>query len=315
MQDLLRRKLVFFGGKGGVGKTTCAAAFAAHAAANGKKTLIVSTDPAHSTADAFDLPIGSKERQILPNLWGLEIDPEVEAASYIDQVKANLKEVISPAFFGEIQRQVEIAQVSPGAEEAALFDRLVTVIDEAQHQYDLVVLDTAPTGHTLRLLSLPELMSAWVDGMVSRREKAHALKQIWKTDESSSDDPMTDPVYRVLMERRRKFAIARRLLLEPYHTAFVFVLNAEKLPILETKRAVQLLGRYKIPIGGIVVNRVLPDDPEGGFLQRRKEQERQYLTEIEQEFGRYRRQYVPMMDQDVRGVACLKQIATFLIQT
>jgi arsenite/tail-anchored protein-transporting ATPase len=312
MQELLRKQLVFFGGKGGVGKTTCAAAFALNAAEQGRQTLIVSTDPAHSTADAFEIPIGPAVRQILPNLWGLEIDPEKEAEAYIEQVKANLKEVVSPAFFGEIQRQVEIAQVSPGAEEAALFDRLVTVIDEAQREYDLVVFDTAPTGHTLRLLSLPELMTAWVDGMVKRRETAHQLNQMWKTDgqESRLED---DPVYRVLAERRRKFAVARRLLLDRGTTSFVFVLIPEKLPILETRKAVDVLGKHKIPIAGLVVNRVLPEAPEGSFLLRRKEQERLYLAEIEREFRALHRQYVPMLDQDVRGVETLRTVAGYLM--
>lgn len=312
MRDLLQRKLVFFGGKGGVGKTTCASAFALEAAARGKRTLIVSTDPAHSTADAFGLPIGPEEREILPGLWALEINPEREAQAYINQVKQNLKEVVTAAYFSEIERQVDIAQVSPGAEEAALFDRLVTVIDQAEERYDLVVFDTAPTGHTLRLLSLPELMSAWVDGMVKRRQKTHTLNQMWKTDESKSDDLESDPVYRILMERRRKFAMARRILLERESTAFIFVLIPERLPILETKMAVAMLERYKIPIAGLVVNRVLPDDPEGAFLRRRKEQERTYLHEIEQTFRPFRRQYVPMLDQDVTGVGTLRLIAGHL---
>ena len=312
MRDLLQRRFVFFGGKGGVGKTTSAAAFATYAASQGKRTLIVSTDPAHSTADAFAIPIGPEVRQILPNLWGLEIDPEVEAAQYISQVKKNLVQVVSPAFFHEIERQVDVAQVSPGAEEAALFDRLVTVIDEAERSYDLVVFDTAPTGHTLRLLSLPELMTAWVDGMIKRREKVHTLNQMWQTKEGPSEEVQNDPVYQILMERRRKFAVARRMLLDRTTTAFVFVMNPEKLPILETKKAVQVMERYKIPIAGIIVNRVLPENPEGAFLQRRKEQERVYLAEIEQEFRSYRRHYVPMLERDVRGVDTLREIMGYL---
>lgn len=313
MRDLLRRRLLFFGGKGGVGKTTCASAFAIWAAAQGRRTLIVSTDPAHSTADAFAIPIGPEEREIMPNLWGLEIDPELEANRYIDQVKQNLKQVVTPTFFGEIERQVDIAQVSPGAEEAALFDRLVTIIDEAQQRYDLVIFDTAPTGHTLRLLSLPELMSAWIDGMIKRREKVHTLNQMWKTGDGPPEDASEDPVYRILAERRRKFAVARRVLLEPASTGFVFVMIPEKLPILETEKAVQVLERYKIPISGLVVNRVLPEAPEGAFLQRRKEQELEYLAEIQRKFGRYERSYVPMLDHDVRGVETLRRIASFLI--
>ncbi|MFZ5816693.1 MAG: ArsA family ATPase [Bacillota bacterium] len=313
MRDLLQRRLLFFGGKGGVGKTTCAAAFATYAASQGRRTLIVSTDPAHSTADAFALPIGPEVRQILPNLWGLEIDPEAEASRYISQVKQNLSTVVSPAFFHEIERQIEVAQVSPGAEEAALFDRLVTVIDEAEGTYDLVVFDTAPTGHTLRLLSLPELMTAWVEGMIKRREKVHTLNQMWRTEEGPPEDVEEDPVYRILMERRRKFAVARRLLLDRPTTAFVFVMNPEKLPILETQKAVKVLEQYKIPIGGIIVNRVLPENPEGSFLQRRKEQEREYLAEIEREFRSYRRQYIPMLDRDVRGVETLREIIQHLV--
>lgn len=194
-----------------------------------------------------------------------------------------------------------------------MFDRIVSVIDEGEAKYDLVVFDTAPTGHTLRLLSLPELMSAWVDGMIKRRETVQTLNQMWKTDDQASDDPATDPIYRVLMERRRKFSMARRLLLEHHNTTFVFVLIPEKMPILETQRAVQVLERYRIPIAALIVNRVLPEIPEGAFLQRRKEQEREYLTEINDEFGRFARYYVPMLDHDVRGLDSLRKIADYLV--
>ncbi len=310
---LLERRILFFGGKGGVGKTTSASAMALWASRQGRKVLLVSTDPAHSTADIFDCEIGPEEREIAPNLTALEIDPDRESEHYIQTVKENLRQVVSLAFREEVEKHVEMARLAPGAEEAALFDRITTILDTAADRYDLVVFDTAPTGHTLRLLTLPQLMSAWMDGMIRRREKSNELHAVWKgMGGERPADPDDDPVARTLKERRRKLAKAGRLLKDTATTAFVLVLIPEKLPILETAKALQVLEHHGVPVGGMVVNRVLPEEPEGAFLQRRKAQEAEYLAEIRERFGRYRPIYVPMLDRDVRGMESLTRIGDYL---
>ena len=311
----LDRRILFFGGKGGVGKTTCATAFALLASEAGQRTLLVSTDPAHSTGDILETELGPSERRITEHLWALEIDSEKAAAEYIDRVRIHLLRVAPEHLRAEMERQVEIARVSPGAEEAALFDRVAELVLTVHDQYDLVVFDTAPTGHTLRLLTLPELLQAWIDGLLERRKRVNELSTMWRqmTVGGSPDEETTDPVEKILTARRRKFFQMRELLLSPGETAFVFVLLAERLPILETAKAVDMLRRFKVPVGGLVVNRILPESSGGHpFLAARKEQEQRYMIEIEETFPDLPRIELPLLPHDVVGPDALQEIVGHL---
>ncbi len=311
----LDRRILFFGGKGGVGKTTCATAFALLASEAGRRTLLVSTDPAHSTGDILETELGPSERRITEHLWALEIDSEKAAAEYIDRVRIHLLRVAPEHLRAEMERQVEIARVSPGAEEAALFDRVAELVLTVHDQYDLVVFDTAPTGHTLRLLTLPELLQAWIDGLLERRKRVNELSTMWRqmTVGGSPDEETTDPVEKILTARRRKFFQMRELLLSPGETAFVFVLLAERLPILETAKAVVMLHRFKVPVGGLVVNRILPENSQDHpFLAARKDQEQRYMKEIVDTFPDLPRIELPLLPHDVVGPDALQEIVGHL---
>lgn len=307
---LLDRQIVFFGGKGGVGKTTLAAAFALVAAKQGRRTLLVSTDPAHSTGDILEADLGPEPRQVVPELWAMEIDPAQEADQYIADVKARIAETTPPRLVAEVERQIDIARVTPGAEEAALFDRFTQIIGEAGSQYDRVCFDTAPLGHTLRLLSLPELMTAWMSGLIGRRTKVNVLGRMWRTvaGAAAAEVERDDPVLAALEERKRRFQRARALLTDARRTAFVFVIIPEQLPILETEKAVLALDSYDIPVGAIIVNRVLPARAEGEFLARRRERETRYLGQIAETFSAYPVYHVPLLETDVRGMAALERV-------
>ena len=312
----LQRRVLFFGGKGGVGKTTCATAFAMLAARRGRRTLLVSTDPAHSTADILETRIGPDVGPLGENLWAVQVDPEREADRYIEQVRKQLFGAVKPHLKVEVERQIEMARVSPGAEEAALFDRIADLVQEARRTYDLLVFDTAPTGHTLRLLTLPELMQAWVEGMLHRRQQVNQMSAMWRqmTVGRGADD-VEDPVEAALLARRRKFYQMRQVLLDRGASAFVFVLNAERLPIVETDRALNLLSRHGVPIGGLIVNRVLPEAAaDHPFLRARKEQEARYLAEIDDRFAAYLRLRLPLLPHDVVGQEGLRQVADALEQ-
>lgn len=310
----LERRVLFFGGKGGVGKTTCAAAFALLAAGRGRRTLLVSTDPAHSTGDVLCARLGPEPRPVSENLHAVELDPERLAERYIEEVRGQLFKAVPSRLKAEVDRQIDMARVSPGAEEAALFDHLAELVRVRRREYDLLVFDTAPTGHTLRLLTLPELMQAWVDGLLKRRRQVNQLGAMWRqmTVGQGADDA-GDPVEAALMARRRRFYQARQVLLDPGETAFVFVLTPERLPIAETARALGMLGRHGVPIGGLVVNRVLPDEVDGHpFLVARKRQERAYLDEIDARFSHQPRLRLPLLAQDVSGPEGLRQIRAAL---
>jgi len=311
----LETPITFFGGKGGVGKTTLAAAFALRSSERGARTLLVSTDPAHSTGDILGIPLSGDASGITPTLFAMEIDPEAEADRYIADVKERVRQVASPRILDEVEREIDLARTSPGAEEAALLDRFAELMQLAGGTYDRVVFDTAPTGHTVRLLSLPELMGRWIDGLVSRRRKVRSLGRMWRNVAGAAagtagrDD---DPVLEALEQRQARFRAARDIVTDPKRTAFVFVLTPERLPILETRKAAAALERSRIPVAAVIVNRVLPADVEGGFLARRREREARYLEEIDRDLSAYPRMRVPLFDSDIQGVEGLRRVVSAL---
>lgn len=306
MQEL-QNKIVFVGGKGGVGKSTTTAAIAFQSAEKGSKTLLVSTDPAHNLGDIFNQKIGGKVKNISVNLDGLEIDPDVETANYIKGVKENIKGVVHSGMMEEVHRQLDTAKASPGADEAALFDKLISIILEESERYDTIIFDTAPTGHTIRLLSLPELMGIWIEGMLQKRQKTNENY----TQLLNDGEPIEDPIYEVLKSRKERFSKAREVLLDPEQTSFIFVLNPERLPILETKKALELLDKYHLHVKTLIVNKILPENPEGEFLGKRKEHERQYVLMIEETFKKQELFYVPLFSDDITDKQQLEHFSGF----
>ncbi|HEY5649666.1 MAG TPA: TRC40/GET3/ArsA family transport-energizing ATPase, partial [Nitrospiria bacterium] len=285
LQPSFDLKLVFFGGKGGVGKTTCASAYALKAAQCGKKTLLVSTDLAHSLSDLFGLPIGGRATELDSGLTGLEIDPDREAQVYLDRIRSGFSHRLDPEAARTFSRQLDLAAASPGSQEAALFDKITDLILQAGGAYDLVVFDTAPTGQTLRLLMLPEMMGSWIDSLTTQRSKVSAFFKMFTRVSGNPD--MEDPILELLKKRRGKFSRCREVLTDPNQTGFYFVLIPEKLPILETQNAIPRLEKFGIPISGMIINRLLPSDADGEFLEKRREQEKSYLAEINSIFKKW----------------------------
>lgn len=339
---LLNRRILFVGGKGGVGKTTVASALALRMAESGKRVLLVSTDPAHSLGDVFDTRIGDTPREIAPNLYAIEIDPDRQVERYLETVKRTMRGFVRPEMYGEIERQIELTRHSPGAAEAALMDEMARLMDDAGRSYDVVVFDTAPTGHTLRLLTLPEIMTAWMDGLLKNRDRSDAFGRAVEKlgggaggrsggsargsaggDDLSwfegaaepSVDSRAERVREILTARRTSFARARRLLLDRDATAFLFVLIPEKLPILETEKAVRVLEENGVPVAGLVVNRVLPEHSLGDFLEKRRAQEAEYLARIDRTFRAIPRVRIPLLPTDVQGPEALREVGKHLPAT
>ena len=323
--------ILFVGGKGGVGKSTTAASLAVHLADSGEKILLVSTDPAHSLGDLFETSVGDRKREIVPGLHALEIDPGQEVEKYLARVKSTMRHYVQPAMYSEIERQIELTRHSPGAEEAALMDRVTTLMQEGAISHDRIIFDTAPTGHTLRLLALPEIMAAWTTGLLKSRERSDSLgkavDRLRGREQASGDelawlddvkeevtDERTQKIQEVLLERQRRFSKARRLLLDPEITAFILVLIPEKLPILESEKTHAVLRQHKIPVAGLVVNRTLPENQVlGEFLESRRSQEAEYLEQIERVFSKLPRVRIPLLSRDVQGINALREIAQHLL--
>jgi arsenite-transporting ATPase len=314
---LAARRIVFVGGKGGVGKTTVAAALAVTAADRGRRTLVVSTDPAHSLGDVFDMTIGGAERRITEHLWGLEIDPDAEADTHIEQVKRQMKCLVHPRMYGEVDRQLDFARLAPGTIEAALLERMAEIMATAGAAWDLLVFDTAPTGHTLRLLSLPDIMSAWTEGLLKHQARSSSLgsmlgRLVVDTPADYEKGSRAARLNELLLDRQRKLRRARDLLLDAGTTAFLLVLNPDRLSILESRKAVALLERVHVPVAAAIVNRVLCEEASGGFLEGRRRQESVYLKEIERAFTPIPRRIVPLSAEDVHGVDSLRRLGLLI---
>ncbi len=313
LNPLLEQEVVFFGGKGGVGKTTCSAAFALAASRRGQRVLLVSTDPAHSTADIFETPIGSSERELQPRLTALEVDGEGEAARYIADVKRDIERMFSPNVIRQAHRQIEMAAASPGLMEVALLDRMIDLIVGRSGEFDLIVFDTAPTGHTMQLLRMPDAITTWIKALVKHRR---AILEFDRGGEQTDEAALAaDPVLEALERRHERLGSLRTILTDRRRTSFVLVTIPERLAIEETLRAEELLSDTGVDVGGLVVNRVLPEGLEGEFYHSRKDQEGRYLTEIDRRFPRLRRVHVRQLPRDVYGLDSLGVVSEQLISS
>ena len=223
---------VFVGGKGGVGKTTVSAATALWMAKQGKKTLVISTDPAHSLADSLEKPIGHLPTPIMENLHAVEIDPEVAMEDY--QAKMKEQAAANPGMgMDMLQDQMDMASMSPGIDEAAAFDKFLQYM--TTDEYDIVIFDTAPTGHTLRLLSFPEIMDSWVGKMIKIRKQVGSMAKAFKNimpfmgDEEEEDRALED-----MEVTKKKIREARAVMADPERTSFKMVVIPEEMSIYES---------------------------------------------------------------------------------
>jgi arsenite-transporting ATPase len=311
---LLERRTIFFGGKGGVGKTTCSAAFALGASRRGKRVLLVSTDPAHSTSDIFEHAIGGEVQPLGANLWGVEIDPDEEAARYVEQVKLDIEKMFSAAVVARARKQIDLAAASPGLSEVALLERMIDVIlanEAGRSRFDLIVFDTAPTGHTLQLLRMPDAMTAWIEALVKHRRAVLAIDH--QSEEQRDAAAASDPVLVALERRHRRLTELRAHLTDRGRASFVLVTIPERLAIDESARAAETLRATALDLGGLVVNRVLPDNLSGEFYTARKAQEGEYLDEIARRFERLPRVVVRQLPRDVHGLGPLTAVADQLL--
>jgi arsenite-transporting ATPase len=284
-------QFVFFGGKGGVGKTTVSCAYGHRCATDGVRTLVVSTDPAHSVSDVFDQQFADEPRSVdgVEGLDAMEIDPEDEMQRHLDEIRESLSEQVSAAMVSEINRQLEMSHGTPGAYESALFDAFVDVMREESDPYDRVVFDTAPTGSTLRLLGLPDFLGDWIDRLLYKRKQSIDLFEKAAIGDMEPRRLLEgDPVIERLQQRKEFFEFAGETMRTD--AAFFLVFNPDQLSVNETERAIEEFTDRDLSVRGLVANKLTPspDDDETGrgarYLREKVETERDRLRQVREGF-------------------------------
>jgi arsenite-transporting ATPase len=306
-------KYVFFGGKGGVGKTVMAGATALWLAGRGKRTLLASTNPVHSLSGLLDQNVGGGHTAVtgIANLWAYEIDTR----ETIERSKREIREKIQWFLkFADISTKaddfVESATMNPAFEESAMFENMVEMM--LKRDYDAYVFDTAPTANARRLLGMSKVYALWVEKMLKSRQEARTLREMLSFSKKKEDDPLLE----YLLAFRSRLGQARQLLTDPSRTAFFFVTLPEALPIAVITRFIGWFHEFGIPIGGVIVNMVLDrqalgaDVPE--FVQNRLGMQDDHMRTIVEKFDGSVRAIVPLFDQEVRGTAMLGRAATAL---
>jgi arsenite-transporting ATPase len=297
-------RIILNTGKGGVGKTSISAATALRLAERGYRTIVLSTDAAHSLADSFDVPLGPEPVQIAPNLWGQEI----EVLHELDQHWTRLQEYMNTLLTSQGLEGVvaEEMTVIPGAEELAGLVRITQ--HEKSGQFDVVIVDCAPTADTLRLLSFPDAARWWLEKIFPiQRTATRFLRPIAKmvTDVPMPGDDIFDSVQGLL----RSIDEVHGLLADPQLTSVRIVLNPEKMVIKEAQRIFTYLNLFGYTTDLVVCNRVIPDDVHDDYFAGWKASQRRYRGLVGESFAPVPILDVPLFEQEVVGFDMLRRMA------
>jgi len=313
MQAHPKMKYIFFGGKGGVGKTIMAGAAALWFAQQGKKTLLASTNPVHSLSnllnqDVFGKPVLICDEQ---RCYAFEIDTKES----IERSKQEIREKIAWFLkFADItikaEEFVESATMNPAFEESAMFENMLDLM--FKDEYDIYVFDTAPTANARRLLGMSKVYSLWVDKMLKSREEAKVIRKTLSYTKKEEKDPLMD----YLLQFKDRMGNAKVLLTDPQLTSFFFVTLPESLPIAVITRFIQWFHDFGIPVGGVIVNGLIQketvkaDSPE--FVRNRVKMQDEHMEEIWEIFSDRVRSVIPLFETEIQGPVMLRKMASRL---
>lgn len=313
IQEHDQLRYIFFGGKGGVGKTAMAGATAIWLAKEGKRVILASTNPVHSlsgllTQNVFGKPTSVKD---VLNLWAYEIDTK----ETIERSKQDIRDKIQWFLkFADISTKaeefVESATMNPAFEESAMFENMVELM--LRDEYDVYVFDTAPTANARRLLGMSKVYSLWVNKMLKSREEARSLRELLSFTKKKEADPLMD----YLVSFRDRMGKAQKLLTDADLTAFFFVTLPEALPIAVITRFIGWFHDFGIPVGGVIVNmlidrsQVTAESPE--FVHNRVDMQSRYMEDIWDKFDGMVRSTIPLYETEVRGTSTLTRMGEAL---
>ncbi|AHF79755.1 ArsA family ATPase [Thermococcus paralvinellae] len=317
-------RVLFFIGKGGVGKTTSAAATSIALSKKGYKTLIVSIDPAHNLGDVLMVKLNDKPKEIIENLYAMELDMEKLIQSYLKHLEKNLKHMYKYLTVINLEKYFEILSFSPGIEEYATLEAIREILMEGE-KWDVIVFDTPPTGLTLRVLALPRISLIWADKLIEIRrkilERRKAIEKIQGErkfiiegqEYKLPSDEEEDAVMKELKKYREEIEFVHKIITNPEKTTVVAVMNPEMLPFYETERAYGSLNKFKIPFKLIVLNKILELEEVPPKLKVKIEAQKKVLELTKSKFKGIDIAKVPMFEEEPRGLEWLERIGGVIV--
>jgi len=310
-----RLKYIFFGGKGGVGKTVMAGAAALWSAKQGKRTLLASTNPVHSLSNLFEQNVFGRPVVVCDEQKCHAF--EIDTRETIERSKKNIREKINWFLkFADITTKaedfIESATMNPAFEESAMFENMIDLM--FKDEYDFYVFDTAPTANARRLLGMSKVYGLWVDKMLKSKEEATSLRDLLSFTKKKEEDPLLD----YLLDFKDRMAHAKDLLTDDALTAFFFVTLPESLPIAVITRFINWFYEFGIPVGGVVVNGVIPKEQivvdTAEFVQNRIKMQEEHMEQIWKIFGDKVRAVAPLFETEVKGTKMLNRMVDQLLK-
>lgn len=309
---------VIFAGKGGLGKTTLSSALAFHVSQNMKKrVLCFSTDPQASLSDIFEKNVfGKGETQVVENLNLLEIDADNKIASYTASIKQKIRDLYKiDEIPKEIEDYIDSASSDPAFYESAVYDGMIDVV--SQKKYDFHIFDMPPFGHGIRMISIADILSQWVQKITETRKQAleyeNTAKRI-KREKSNKDSIIVgeEEFVQELESIGSRITSFHDLLSNANQTAFIMVLTPEKMSIVDTEHAIKMFEDLGLKISGIVVNQIYPvellKDPNvSEFLKNRILNQKPMIKEIFQKFGDLVVGVIPMFNTEPKGIEMIEK--------
>jgi len=306
------KRLIMIGGKGGVGKTTCASAIALHFALQGKKTLIISSDPTPSLSDIFEMEIGDRETPIrdLANLWGIEISSEVVLMKWKERFGPEIYEVVS-SFASLDYDFVDYVGGAPGIEEEYMLNYILELVESGQ--YELVVWDTAPAGHTLRLLHLPQIFIKHLEAATKFYMNLYSYFE--KLKESVKFKKGKKSLLEIISGWEDLAEKVVNFIRDPEKTEFIVVTIPEALGVKQTERILKDFDEYQLKVNHLIVNYVI-QEADCEFHRVRREMQQSYIGILKKQYShRIQLIEVGLSACEIKGVERIKKVADILFAT
>lgn len=318
----------FFLGKGGVGKTTSAAAYSVNKALQGKRVLVVSLDPAHNLGDVFDTELGDEPVKLMDNLVAIEVDYDRMIKKHLKELTEKIKDIYGYLKIFNLDKYVDVLKHSPGVEEQASLEKIIEIVKKygvGDKAFDIIVFDTPPTGLTLRIMALPTISLIWVERLIKLRlailERRKTISSI--TGEQFEIEiagkkfrvPISvkeDPIFRELTKLKDEYNWINQRLTDPQTTAAIMVINPETLPVLEAYRAIEFLKKINVPVTHLIVNKIFELETIPDQLRPKIEGQEKALALAREKLPGLEMIKIPYLEKEPRGLDMLKRVAEYL---